>query len=377
MTNAQVLVVADTLDVANYLIDNLLPSAGYTAIKAEDLVSPPSCDVVLVDISLMRSASPFASLKAQRRMGCDAPAILFVPRLTEQMATEVFPLGIQELVLKPIEDSTRLEKLAEFVTHAIDNQSQAAVRAHLDQIQAALTRRLNEMKTLSQIIRAIGSLTELDAIMAHIVEAGVYLTRAEEGAVFLLDRESGQLLMYAQQGMGAKRAEAIHQPSTDSDAMIVLQTGQAVVRGGEEEHKVKTGYLTRALINVPIILDAEVTGVLAVYNSQSFHSFEDSDQVVLGNLADYAAIALDKAQILATQNVHVEAAVEKAHRVALHARTLYDPIDGIESQVDTLLVGGFGSLTETQHSAVARIKQATVRLKEIIGFIREETEETV
>lgn len=147
------------------------------------------------------------------------------------------------------------------------------------------------------------------------------------------------------------------------------------MKSGETEHKVKTGHLANALINVPIILGSDTIGVLAVYNSQSTQSFEDSDQVVLGSLADYAAIALEKVNLLAMLNSRVDAARETARRVYLHAQTLYDPVDGIESQVNTLLVGGFGPLDERQHSAVSRIKQATTRLKEIVEFIREEIEQ--
>jgi K+-sensing histidine kinase KdpD len=190
----------------------------------------------------------------------------------------------------------------------------------------------------------------------------------------LRDGDSDQLLMCAQQGMGASRAEAIRQPSTDSDAMVVFQTGQPMMKSGETQHKVKTGHLANALINVPIILGSETLGVLAVYNSQSPRSFEDSDQIVLGSLADYAAIALDKVNLLALQDSHMDAALEKSRRVFLHAQTLYDPVDGIESQVETLLAGGFGPLAEKQHSAITRIKQATTRLKEVIEFIREEIE---
>lgn len=374
MNGAQVLVITDTIEVSDSLLNVLLPQAGYIAIKADDLTPPPLCDAILVDISLLRSTNPFAGLKSQRRMGSEAPAILFVPRLTEQMAAEVFPLGIRELVLKPVEDSVRLEKLAAFVARVQDEQSQAAVRERLSHTQALLERRLNEMKTLSKIIRAIGSHSDLDTILAHIVEAGVYLTHAEEGAIFLLDDASGQLLLCAQQGMGAQRAEAIRQPSTDSEVMEVIQTGRPIIKDGDVEHKVKTGHLARALINVPIVLGSEPVGVLAVYNSESPHSFEESDQVVLGSLADYAAIALDKANLLATQYLHIENALEQARRVFFHAKTLYDPVDGIESQVQTLLSGGFDPLTENQCSAVTRIKQAAARLKEVIGFIREEIE---
>src|SRR5512146_440522 len=76
MANAQILVVADTPEFSSALIDHLLPAAGYKAVKADDFTPPPAADAILVDVSQLRSASPFGGLKAQRRMGCEAPAIL-------------------------------------------------------------------------------------------------------------------------------------------------------------------------------------------------------------------------------------------------------------------------------------------------------------
>jgi len=370
MPNARILVVADTQEVSNGLTGRLLPTAGYQAAKADDFTPPSEADVVLVDVSLLRSASPFAGLKAQRRMGCQAPAILFVPRLTEQMAAEVFTLGIRDLVLKPVEDDVRMSRLAEFVRRVEAERNQAIIQENLDKTRADLQRRLEEMSTLSRIGRAIGALTDVDTILSHIVEAAVYLTRADEGAVFLLDDSTGQLLLRAEQGMGTQRAEAIRMPSSDSDAMVALKTGKPILKGGETEHKVKTGYLARALVNVPIIVGDHVIGVLAVYGMGA-QAFELTDQAVVTSLADFVAIALTKVRSLEAISGRADAAVEAARKALLHAETLFDPVDGIESQADTLLAGGFGTLSEQQHSAVNRIKQATGRLKEVIGFIRE------
>src|SRR5512139_2588574 len=125
MPKAQILVIADTAEVSDYLVAQLLPANDYAANKADDFNPPPPTDVILLDISLLRSPSPFAGLNAQRRMGCGAPAILYVPRLTEQMAAEVFSLGIKELVLKPVEDSVRVAKLAEFVAKVEAERNQA------------------------------------------------------------------------------------------------------------------------------------------------------------------------------------------------------------------------------------------------------------
>jgi two-component system NtrC family sensor kinase len=375
MAKARILVVADTPDVAEHLIGRLLPQHDYTAAKADEFKPPPETDVIVVDITQLRSTSPFAGLKAQRQMGCNAPAILYVPRLTEQMAADVFSLGVRELILKPVEDDVRMAKLAVFVQKIEAERNQAAIQDSLAMTQANLQRRLEEMSTLSRIGRTIGALTDLDLMLARIVEAGVYLTRADEGAVFLVDESNGQLVLRAEQGMGTQRAAALKEPSRDSDAMAVLKTGKPVLKGGETEHKVKTGYLARALVNVPIILGEHVIGVLAVYGLGA-QSFEETDQAVLGSLADYAAIALSKVNSLDEMTGRVDASSEAARKTLLHAETLFDPVDGIESQADTLLAGGFGPLSEQQHTAVTRIKQATFRLKEVVGLMRQAVAET-
>lgn len=370
MSQAHVLLVADGPDAAAQ-ISGLLTQAGYTISLADDFTTPPpDCEVALVDISLLRSASPFAGLKAQRRMGLAAPAILFVARLTEQMAAELFSLGVQDLVLKPVEDPARLQKLEEFIQRTRQEKDKATLMNSLTQSQAALARRLEEMNTLSRIGKAIGALTEIDTILARIVESSRYLTRAQESAVYLVDSATGQLVLSAQQGMTPARAQAVHQPAQDAHAIAVVQTGRLIMRSREEERAAVGGEPAYALIHVPIASGQKVVGALAVY-SQEVQSFEESDQVVLTTLADYAAIALENVSAMKELRDQIDLAAQAGRTALLHAETLFDPVDGIESQVDTLLAGGFGPLNEQQHTAIGRIKQAAIRLKEVVGFIRE------
>jgi GAF domain-containing protein/FixJ family two-component response regulator len=369
MDNIHVLVVTDDTETSEHLAHELLPGAGYSVTLADDFTPPPTCDAILVDVTRLRS-SPFARLKAQRRMGCQAAALLCAPRLTEQMAVEMFSLGVREFVLSPVEDATLLEKLTGFVSRVHREQSQDELRALLNETQTALARQLEEMNTLSRIGRSITSLTNMDTVLSYIVEAAVFLTGADEGAIFLLDEESDELLLRAEQGLGSERAEAFSRPSADSDAVTVARTGQPVMRGGDAEHKIKTGHMVRALINVPIIVEQRTMGVLAVYNHGD-RSFESADQTILAGLADYAAIALDKIRSLEYFAARVEAALDTSQTVLLHAETMHDPVEGIESLVDTLLADGFGTLTEKQSSAVSRVKLATVRLREIFELIRQ------
>jgi two-component system NtrC family sensor kinase len=228
------------------------------------------------------------------------------------------------------------------------------------------------MEALSRICRSITSLTEVDEILSRIVEASVFLTNAEEGLVYTLDESGENMILRAHQGLTDDELAAVQRPSPDSDVASVAATGNPVIRTGSgSQSKITTSYLVRAAVNVPIILNRRVMGVIAVHRHGK-GDFEKADESVLSALADYTAIAMDKAILIAGEEDRIDEALSAARNVKHHAETLLSPIDGIESQVSTLLSGGFDPLTESQQTAVSRIELAVERLKEIADFIREE-----
>ncbi len=75
----------------------------------------------------------------------------------------------------------------------------------------------------------------------------------------------------------------------------------------DEEYKVKTGYLVKSLLNVPIKSAGQVIGVLGVDHSiASMRSFSDHDVALLSSLADYAAIALQNANLYAEASARAD-----------------------------------------------------------------------
>jgi two-component system NtrC family sensor kinase len=358
-----ILLVADSPEVIDQL-QSLLEQAGHTVTVGDNFTAPPPVDLVLVDVTSVRF-SPFAGLQAQRRMGSTAPVLLLSGRLTDQMATEMFSLGVRDFVLKPIDDDALLDRLEEFTARMQEEQGYIELSQRLERSEATLARRLEEMNTLSRIGRSIAALSDIGVMMSHIVDAAVFLTHAEEGAIFLVN-ERGDLHLRAQKGLGAKQSEIIDQPARDSDAVEALRTGQPIQRSADTEHKVKTGFFVRAQINVPIVIGRQIGGVLGVYNHSA--SFSPNDQTVLTHLADFAAIALDKVRSIQAVEAR-RGGNEGLTRSNPTRRTLSAPIEGIESLVETLLRSGFGPLTEEQRTAISRIKQATVRLNEITDYI--------
>ena len=80
----------------------------------------------------------------------------------------------------------------------------------------------------------------------------------------------------------------------------MVKTGQPVIVAGtpqQDRLKIKTGYLVRALLLVPIKLNGRVLGVLSVDHMSERRAFSNHDLQLLKVLADYTALALEQARL--------------------------------------------------------------------------------
>jgi len=175
-----------------------------------------------------------------------------------------------------------------------------AERAALVQTNQLLERRVQEVTTLHRIGKAVASLTDLDAILARIVEAAVFLLRAEESSIMLREPNTNELYLRAQKGLGEKQARGFNLKIQDTLIGSVVQTGQPVrmAKGASDDARLKvvTGYLVNALLYVPLILRGQVIGVLGVANQTAHQAFSEHDQRLMDALADYAALAIEVAR---------------------------------------------------------------------------------
>ncbi len=167
-----------------------------------------------------------------------------------------------------------------------------------EQEETQLKRRVRELDTLYSIGKAVTSLLDLERLLNRIVEAAVFLTSAEESFLLLVDAATGELYMRAGQGLGENYARGFRLKVDDSIAGQVVKTGKPIMFGStKEEFKVKTGYLVKSLLNVPLKVGDKVIGVLSVDNAASGKAFTDNDIFLLSALADYAAIAIENARL--------------------------------------------------------------------------------
>ncbi|MCJ7660102.1 MAG: GAF domain-containing protein [Anaerolineales bacterium] len=154
-----------------------------------------------------------------------------------------------------------------------------------------------DVGVLGRVGRSLTSVLDLDKVLKRIVEAAVKLTGAEEGSVLLVDKATGELYMRAAQNFDDEFVRTFSLPVQDSLAGKVLRNGKPILINQDRTQKIKTAYLVRSLIYVPLIVSNQVIGVLGVDNREQDQIFSENHVVWVSTLADYAAIAIENASL--------------------------------------------------------------------------------
>jgi GAF domain-containing protein len=174
------------------------------------------------------------------------------------------------------------------------------LREGISELNQQLERQVRKLSTLHDIGKAVTSLLNLEKVLNRVVEAAVFLTGAEEGFLLLVDKETEELYMRAAQGLSQKEARSFRIKVEDSLSGQVVTTGKPIMVSSVKDREtfaLKTGYLVKSLLHVPLKLGDEVIGVLSVHNRISSKAFTKHDLHALTILASYAAVAIENAQL--------------------------------------------------------------------------------
>ena len=294
----EILIIDDSKQICSLLADHVLPELGYTPTIAHtgrqglNRLRQRTPDLILLDLQLP-DISGLDLLRLIAQEGYDVPVILMTAHGSEAIAVEAFRLGARNYLIKPFSETE--------AQAAIDQAlRERRLKREKEQLTRNLRQRVQELTVLYSIGKSVSSLLDLEELLVRIVEAGVYITRAEEGFLLLRDLHANELYLRAAKNLGEQRAQKMRMPIDDSLAGQVIRTGKPIrldKAGAGAQLKVITGFLVRAILQVPLMVGNQVIGVLAVDNQQSERTFSDNDQYLLSALADYAAIAIENARL--------------------------------------------------------------------------------
>lgn len=294
----EILIIDDSQQICALLAEYVLPELGYTSAIANtgrqglNRLRQRLPDLILLDLQLP-DISGLDLLRLIAQEGYDVPVILMTAHGSEGIAVEAFRLGARNYLIKPFSEAE---------AQAVIDQAlrERRLKREKELLTRNLQQRIKELTVLYSIGQSVSSLLDLEELLERIVEAAVYITRAEEGFLLLRDVQANELYLRAAKNLGEQRAQRMRMPIEDSLAGQVIRSGKPVrldkaSAGGSL--KVKTGFLVRAILQVPLTVGNSVIGVLAVDNQQAEWSFSENDQYLLLALADYAAIAIENARL--------------------------------------------------------------------------------
>jgi PAS domain S-box-containing protein len=221
------------------------------------------------------------------------------------------PLGVLSVVAREPGAYTDgdVETLTALATHASIAIVNANLMEALARSQADVERRAEAERTLREIAARITALREPDEVLQAIVDEARRLLRADGAVIDQYDPDRDTLIWAYDAGLPPAQREALKLNSLRVGQGVA---GKAVAEGrvihvddyqtAEFDHDVLTDSLAelanvRGLIAAPIIGDAGPLGAIEVMSHEPT-AFDDLDTVVLGGLAEQAAIAITNARLI-------------------------------------------------------------------------------
>jgi two-component system NtrC family sensor kinase len=306
LAGEKILVVDDRDDSLQFLTEYILNPNGYKSITAKDgvrgleLALAEQPDLIIMDLKMPRMTG-LEVLAALRERSVNIPVILMTFHGSEETAVQAFRLGARDYVIKPYDAAEMLQAIDRALTEVRLRAERDQLTRGLMQVNRQLERRVKELNILSNVGKSVTALLDTEQLLNRIVEASLYLTGAEEGSLLLIDKKTGDLYMRAARGLGEKFARGFRVRVQDTIAGQVVTTGEPYWSSAQNQQlKVKTNYLVKSLVYVPLKIGARVVGVLLIDNKVSDRPFTENDVYLLSALADYAAISIEKARLYGT-----------------------------------------------------------------------------
>ncbi|MBW0001753.1 MAG: SpoIIE family protein phosphatase [Verrucomicrobia bacterium] len=170
-----------------------------------------------------------------------------------------------------------------------------------------LERSVTLYKGLLEVSRLISSITDMDELLAAILDVARRVMAAEASSLFLVDEKTGDLELTIARGKRPAAAASlpIKVPRGKGIAGWVRQRRQSLlVEHAYDDPRFypemdrSTGFITRSLIAVPLFQDAQDIGVLEVLNPLGKPAFDDLDLEGFQAYGDLVATSIQKLRLI-------------------------------------------------------------------------------
>lgn len=162
------------------------------------------------------------------------------------------------------------------------------------------------LTSLFQITKQIRETPYLDVLLENIVKQAMRLNSAEAGSLLLYDDAGGLKFKVAAGPSSEKMKERVVITGAGFSGWCAANKQPVRVDDASKDGRYnqeldsKSGFKTRSILCVPLILDNKVIGVIEILNKRG-SLFTDEDENLLSSLADQAAISITQSKLLENQ----------------------------------------------------------------------------
>jgi hypothetical protein len=178
-------------------------------------------------------------------------------------------------------------------------------------VRARVSQRTSQ-KTLDTLLKfstVINSSLDIEEVLNQSMRWAEEFIHAEASTVYELDEEEDVLFIRVARGDKKETVRRIRLQVGEGIAGRVVQTGHPMVvqdvtqeENFNDRYDRQTGFRTRSMLCVPLILRDRPIGALQVLNKISGKRFTDSDLELLTAMAQHIAVALENARLYTRLN---------------------------------------------------------------------------
>ena len=164
--------------------------------------------------------------------------------------------------------------------------------------------RRRELETILRFTALINSSLRIEDVLNYAMKWAEEFMDAEASTVYELDEEKSELFIRIARGKKKESVEKIKFELGKGISGHVVQTGQPmVIQDVRKEKRFSpkfdriTGFRTRSMICVPLILRGKTVGALQVLNKKSGDLFTQIDVELLTSMSQQIAVAMENAKL--------------------------------------------------------------------------------
>ncbi|MBA3531632.1 MAG: GAF domain-containing sensor histidine kinase [Ardenticatenales bacterium] len=193
--------------------------------------------------------------------------------------------------------------------------------------------RLERLGLLYEIGQALASELDLQQLLRTTMQLAADVMNAQASSLMLVDpTDSNYLIFEIAHGVKRDQLKRYRMPTTQGIAGWVATHAQTVIANQPDNDPrfnrkvdLRTGFLTRNIICVPMQIKGIVIGVLQVLNKANDEGFDDEDQELLLTLASQGAVAIENARLYRNLREERDRIIQAQEEVRKElARNLHD-----------------------------------------------------